>query len=365
MSKDRDTVLFISALPYLGGAQVSLATVLSHLPEGLRPALAVPQRGPFVERVQQRRPDVEIVAIPELGRARSLWVRAVVAARLGHWLFRNRERLLAIHANGDSELKLLLPVIWLTRRPVVVWHHRAQLTNTTTSLAVLWRRLRRKLVWAAVSETRRRELLAARVGDDANVVVVPNPIDPADVVPSERTTHDGFVVGYLGCEYEPKGITLLPAIAQEVRDTGARILCVVKGIDRATLPTVVAAALDELDELADVVSFHPRTFAVAEIFAQIDAVLVPSFAESFCRVAAEGMANALPVVASDLPAIRELVEDGSGVLFEAGDAQGAAGAIGELTRNPDLSKSLGREGAARAAAFLPERVVTRLLALYR
>jgi glycosyltransferase involved in cell wall biosynthesis len=220
-------------------------------------------------------------------------------------------------------------------------------------------------VWAAVSETRRRELLAARVGDDENVVVVANPIDPLDVVPARRVVHDGFVAGYLGCEYEPKGITILPAIARELRSSRARILCVVKGIDRKTLSPSVAQALDELDELDDVVTFHARTFEVSEVFAQLDAVLVPSYAESFCRVAAEGMTNGLPVVASDLPAIRELVDDDAGVLFATGDAQGAAGAIANLARDPERAKSLGARGAARAEAFLPERVVARLLALYR
>lgn len=365
MKRGRDTVLFISAFPYLGGAQVSLATVLRHLPADIHASVAVPAAGPFVDRIREQRPEAELVTIPEMRSNHRLRDRIAIALVLAKWMACNRGRLLALHANGDSELTFVVPVLAIAPRPVFVWHHRAELAPWTAKLGPLWRLMRRRVTWLAVSDTRYAEIVDAGIADARNTVVVPNPIDPEEVVPSTREQHDGFVVGYLGHEYEAKGFTLLPQVARAFRGSGARLLCVVKGSGRVGNPRAVDAALDELEDMPDLVSFAERTIDVASIYARIDAVLVPSRSESFCRVAAEGMANGLPVIGADLPAVRELLHDGAGVLFPKDDGDVAARSIIELAGDPDLAKLLGERGRLRANAFVPSRITEQLVGLYR
>jgi colanic acid/amylovoran biosynthesis glycosyltransferase len=62
----------------------------------------------------------------------------------------------------------------------------------------------------------------------------------------------------------------------------------------------------------------------------------------------EGMASGLPVVASRLSGIPELVEDGKqGLLVEPGEARALAEALLRLQHSPCLRHQLGREGRVR------------------
>lgn len=62
----------------------------------------------------------------------------------------------------------------------------------------------------------------------------------------------------------------------------------------------------------------------------------------------EAMACGLPVIAGDLPAIRELVEhDVSGLLVEGADASAVAVQLRRLTEDASLRKSLGQAGRLR------------------
>jgi glycosyltransferase involved in cell wall biosynthesis len=76
----------------------------------------------------------------------------------------------------------------------------------------------------------------------------------------------------------------------------------------------------------------------------------------------EAMSCALPVVASRLSGIPELVtHERSGLLFEPGDAGGLAAALERLWREPELRARLGREARATVVeGFALERGVLRL-----
>jgi glycosyltransferase involved in cell wall biosynthesis len=363
-----DTVLFVSVWAYLGGGQASLLTLLRALPTSVGAVLAAPSEGPLVARVGEATAVREHVVLAAKAPTTSVRARLGATAILARWIVRNRRRLRAIHANGEAELKLLLPLLALVRVPIVVWHHSKTTAPSTLRLAPLWRRLRRRIVWAAVSETSRRELIKARVAVVDNAVVVPNPIDRNNVVPRSRPARKDatFAVGYLGFEDVSKGLLVLSEIALRLVDAPVRLVVVTKGWPREWNSPEVNEALDRLGALQSTVSFRLRDHDVRNIYADIDGLIVPSLAESFCRIAAEAMLNGLPVVASDLPALHELLGDeDAGLLFPVGDASAAAAAIRRLAANPELRARLSEAGSRRAATFKPERVASQLLALYR
>jgi glycosyltransferase involved in cell wall biosynthesis len=78
----------------------------------------------------------------------------------------------------------------------------------------------------------------------------------------------------------------------------------------------------------------------------------------------EAMASQLPVVSSDLPAIRELVTDGvDGLLVPPGDVEALAAAIERLLDEPALRRELGvRARRTVVAKFDIERNIRRLTA---
>jgi 2-deoxystreptamine N-acetyl-D-glucosaminyltransferase/2-deoxystreptamine glucosyltransferase len=86
----------------------------------------------------------------------------------------------------------------------------------------------------------------------------------------------------------------------------------------------------------------------AECVAAADVCVVPSrWEEAFCLAAAEPLARARPLVATNVGAIPELVRDGvNGLLVPPSDPPALAGAIRRLLESPDVAASLGEAGRA-------------------
>ncbi len=80
----------------------------------------------------------------------------------------------------------------------------------------------------------------------------------------------------------------------------------------------------------------------SEVFADMDVLVVPStWYENTPFVVLEAFAAGVPVIASDLGGLSEIVEDGgNGLLFEAGNPRALAAAIRRLVDEPDLYASL-------------------------
>jgi glycosyltransferase involved in cell wall biosynthesis len=80
----------------------------------------------------------------------------------------------------------------------------------------------------------------------------------------------------------------------------------------------------------------------------------------------EAMAAGVPVVASHLSGIPELVEDGvTGLTVTPGDSTALADAIGRLAADPDLRSRLAEAGRARVAAdFDLDTNARRLIELF-
>jgi glycosyltransferase involved in cell wall biosynthesis len=106
----------------------------------------------------------------------------------------------------------------------------------------------------------------------------------------------------------------------------------------------------------------PGLYRACDVFA------LPSVSrlEAFGIVALEAMASGLPVVASDMPGVRELVTDGlEGHLANPLDAVAFATRIDSLLRRPLRRARFGRNGRAKVVAgYTWESVAGRVLKLY-
>ncbi|HEY3079665.1 MAG TPA: glycosyltransferase family 4 protein [Chloroflexota bacterium] len=104
--------------------------------------------------------------------------------------------------------------------------------------------------------------------------------------------------------------------------------------------------------------------------AAMDVLVLPSLgmgAESFGIVLIEAMASGKPVIASALPGVRRVVDEGrNGFLVPPGDAERLAAALARLIDDPRLRRSLGAAGRAKAESQYDwRRIATSLETEYR
>jgi glycosyltransferase involved in cell wall biosynthesis len=98
-----------------------------------------------------------------------------------------------------------------------------------------------------------------------------------------------------------------------------------------------------------------------------DLLLLPSLSESFGLTALEAMACEVPVIATRVGGIPEVVEEGGcGYLFAVGDTRGMSEASLRILSNDVERERLGRRGREIAVSrFTTDRIIPQYEELYR
>ena len=198
--------------------------------------------------------------------------------------------------------------------------------------------------------------------------VVPNGVDVArfaEASPLDRLRGDGPVLLFVGRLERRKGLEHgVRAFAHlKTRHPSLRMVVVGDGPERERcqelLPAGLRVDVDMLGRVSD--DDLPRCYASADVF-----VAPATGGESFGIVLLEALAAGVPVVASDLPGFRSVVEDGrTARLVPPGDARGIADAVDALLANPTLRDAQVDAGREAVEEFDWPWVATRLRSIYR
>jgi len=290
------------------------------------------------------------VAIPYNGAVARVLFGPVAASRVRQWIATEEFDILHLHEPAIPSLSLLACSI--AEGPMVgTFHVAAPRQKVTFAIAPLLEPVIEKLrARIAVSEVARETL---RIHLDTDAVVIPNGISAnffADAKPNPDWRKPR-TIGFIGRFSEPRkglGVLLeaLPNIARIFPDVKVLIAGPGEGIE--AMQSVNPALRNKLQFLGRINDDEKASFLKS-----LDLYVAPNTGgESFGIILAEAMAAGVPIVASNIPAFRHLLEEGKyGLLFENEDASSLAEAIIDLFKHDDKREGLSESGLERAQRF--------------
>jgi glycosyltransferase involved in cell wall biosynthesis len=214
-----------------------------------------------------------------------------------------------------------------------------------------------------MSQVHRTEFAARGIRADVihnAIVTSPWRGQPVDLTPFRRPGMP--MIGVVGRLSPEKGVDVFLDACARLRADGHTFTAVVAGdgLDRAALEAQCASLA-----LGDVVRFLGPVDAVDSLYSQLDLVVLPSRSEGLPNVLLESIAADVPVVATRVGAVPEVLdgEPHAGLVVPAEDPEALAGAMRRMWGR--RSDALARDARARVAErFSLERRVTTLATLY-
>jgi glycosyltransferase involved in cell wall biosynthesis len=218
----------------------------------------------------------------------------------------------------------------------------------------------------------REELI--RTGIPAEkIVYVPNSID-LDIFQRARPQRDALraefglapqttVVGSIARLSKAKNLPLLLNAAKRLIDARLDVSFVVvgDGPERDSLERTARGL-----GIASRVHFAGWRDDIPEMLAAFDIFGLSSLTEGLPKAALEAMASGIPIVATDVGGMSQLVRHGeTGLLVPAGDLDQLTEAIRSLIRNPDQAQRMGQAGHVLVSRqFSPTVMCRRIMEVY-
>ena len=183
----------------------------------------------------------------------------------------------------------------------------------------------------------------------------------ADWVASYRKAHAGKVLvgNVAACVFSHKGQDVLLRAAERLEDKRPNIefILVGSGRDEGQLRRMASSMSN--------VTVAGWASNVGDFLAAFDLFVLPSRHEGLGSILLDAMEFGLPIVASDVGGIPEVVEDGrNGLLVPAGEPDELARAIDRLCSDEPLRRAMSETNRARAREFTAARMAARYLKVY-
>src|SRR5207253_93512 len=295
----------------------------------------------------------------------------VVAGMIAAWRLCRRQRYDVIHVHWPFPLALFG---WAAQRA-----RPAALVTTFYGVELRWVKtampfFRGFLKWAARRSDRVVAISSYTADEVRELVQVPIEVIPyttslpAPAVPraERRSAAAPFTVLFVGRLVERKGVShLVDAVSLLLPLPGADVRLVIVG-DGPERPRIEARIREKRLDGRVAVRGRVSDAELQAAYAAADAFVLPAVVdrrgdtEGLGVVLLEAMNHRVPVIASAIGGITDIVEDGvSGLLVPPGDATALAAALERLARAPDLSVSLGDAGYRRLHERFSWEAITR------
>jgi len=297
----------------------------------------------------------------------------VLATKMAEVISRFDLDILHVHYAIPHSISAYLAKMMLTDRvvPFVTTLHGTDITlvgNDRSYLPITRFGIEQSDAVTAVSDyLKRRTIQEFQI--EREVEVVPNFVDCDVYGPAvDRSLRKKFaaddeaVLTHISNFRPVKRVEDVIAIFALVREkTKARLLMVGDGPERPK-----AEWLANQRGIANDVVFVGKQNDMSQFLAMSDVLLLPSELESFGLVALEAMACEVPVIATRIGGIPEVVRDGiDGFLYSVGDIKAMANGCLSILTQPELRQQMGEAARDHATReFCASKIVLRYEDLY-
>jgi glycosyltransferase involved in cell wall biosynthesis len=188
-------------------------------------------------------------------------------------------------------------------------------------------------------------------------------IDIARFAPRAARTPDGSVrFLFIARLVKDKGIVEYVEAARQIVNRprqDQKPECLVLGAYYPGNPTAITETQMQAWAAEGTVIYLGTSDDVASVIAGADCVVLPSYREGLSRVLLEAAAMAKPIVTTDVPGCREVVDDGvNGYLCKVRDAASLAAAMRNIMAlDEDARREMGRRGREKVINEYDERFV--------
>lgn len=271
---------------------------------------------------------------------------------------------------GSKQAMLLLPLLY--KKPSYV----IEFTNVVSSRGNRWlygQLGKRVTGFVAVSDFMRNHLNSIGAPDEKIHVVKSGTFFEREKCAMEQTRaslnqdqHRTFRIGLVGQVAPNKGHDCLVEAVRLLKDRGIKCVANVFGSGDPAYVIQLKAKIAQAN-LAGIWNWMGYESDKTKIFGSMDVCVVPScFGDPFPTVAMEAGAYGLPVVASRVGGLPEIVEDGvTGWLVDVNSARQFADKIEWVCQHPNLAAVMGIAGRERVfREFTVEKMVAEFESLF-
>lgn len=173
------------------------------------------------------------------------------------------------------------------------------------------------------------------------------------------------VLGNIASISPRKGHAVLIKAFKLMRESLPSAKLVIAGNEDANTKAGLLKLIKELNLSKDII-FLGKQEKLANVFNVMDIFILSSFIEGIPLAVIEAMYMNIPVIATDVGGLREIIKDGeTGVIVPSNDPQAMAKAVQDLLSNPNKIANIVRDAKTSAIArFVPQRYVLELEKCY-
>lgn len=216
--------------------------------------------------------------------------------------------------------------------------------------------------FVAISEEIKEGLLTDGY-EQSRIYRIPNFVDISIFYPDRKKETTDKTVIFTGALDKRKGADILLEAWKDVSETFPHGHLIILG--NGPMKASLKMKAKDLG-ISDRVTFAGHVNNVPDYLRRVDLYVLPSLQEGLPNSLLEAMSCGLPVIASKIGGVVDVVEDGkSGVLFEPGNVLDLSSAMIRLLKDAELRQRLGAEARRRIVeSFSIDRIAKEYIKLY-